>query len=615
MLTKFTLFIAMLLLFSGFGFAQDQIRLEPMFWWTGMKYADIQLMVHAKDVGQTTVRFKYDGVELTKTEKAESPNYLFVSISIKPEAKPGKFKIEFLKENQVVYSYDYELKNRENLRTLKPISAADAIYQLVPDRFANADPSNDDVKGTLEKADRKDPFGRHGGDLKGMLDHLDYIKSLGMTAVWPTPLLENDMKKQSYHGYAITDFYKIDPRFGTNEEFKQFVAASHSKGIKVFKDLVLNHCGGEYYWMKDLPFQNWVHQFKEFTRSNFRASTVIDIHAADADRTKMVSGWFDTNMPDLDQRNPYLAKFLIQNAIWWIEYVGLDAIRVDTQPYSYKEFVSEWAKTLTDVYPDLFIVGESWMSKASYVSYFQKKSRQDGLYDSNFPSVFDFPLSFAITGGICEEGGWDTGITKVYETLADDYLYGNPDKLVTFVDNHDIQRFYTSVGEKIDRYKLAMTMLATLRGIPMFYTGTELLQTCKPKLGDGDKRRDFPGGWKGDLSNAFEASGRTAQQNDAWNYLQKLLVWRANKPSIYEGKLKQFIPEENVYVYFRYTEKETVMVIINNNEKNSKTLKTARFAEAMGKFTAATDIISGKNISDLSKIEVPAKTAMVLELK
>lgn len=615
MIKKITFLVSVLLLHFCSTFAQSTPRVEPMFWWVGMKNPDLQLMVYAKDVAQTNLQFQYEGVELSKIEKAESPNYVFINLKIKPNTKPGKFKLDFLKDKKVVYSYSYELKKRENLRSAQTIVGSDVIYQLVPDRFANGDPKNDDVNGMLEKADRSHPYGRHGGDLKGMTDHLDYLKSLGMTAIWHTPLLENDMKKQSYHGYAITDFYKIDARFGTNEDYKNFVSACHSKGMKVVKDMVLNHCGLEYYWMKDLPFQNWVHQFKEFTRSNFRASTVVDIHASEADRAKMVTGWFDTSMPDLDQRNPFLAKFLIQNAIWWIEYVGLDAIRVDTQPYSYTEFVSDWAKSINEEYPNFFIVGESWMSKASFVSYFQKKAGHEAPYNSNFPSVFDFPLSFAIKAGLCEDGGWDGGITKVYETLADDYLYGDPDKLVTFLDNHDIQRFYTSVGAKLNRYKLAIALMSTTRGIPMFYTGTELLMTSIDSLGDGDKRKDFPGGWIGDKTNAFITEGRTAEQNEAWTYMQKLLNWRASKPSVCSGKLKQFVPENNIYVYFRYNENETVMVVINNDEKNSKKLDTQRFSEMTGKYTSAHEVISGQNISNIKTLDIPAKTALILELK
>jgi glycosidase len=588
-------------------------RIDPPSWWTGMKVPALQLLVYGENISQTTPMLDYPGVILKSVVTVENPNYLFLNLEVTKDARPGTFDILFMKGKKQVAKYEYELKQREhNPDFYQGFDAADAMYLLMPDRFANGDPSNDNVEGMLEKANRKDPNGRHGGDIKGIVDHLDYIKELGFTAIWINPLLENNMPGYSYHGYAMTDFYKVDLRYGTNEDYKELVKKAHEKGIKIIQDMVFNHCGTNYFWKDDLPSKDWYNEWPEFTRSNYRGGVVTDPNASKYDYDRMVKGWFDVTMADLNQHNEFVANYLIQNSIWWIEYLGLDGIRQDTYPYPYKDFMADWMKRLLTEYPGYNVVGEVWLNYPSAVAYWMENDHNPDGYHSYLTNVFDFPLMFAVSKAFNEKDGWSTGLTQLYEVLSQDMVYSSPDDLVVFADNHDGSRIFTKLGEDIRKYKLAMAFLATVRGIPQIYYGTEILMTGDEHQGHGFIREDFPGGWPGDPKNAFTKEGRTKEQNEAFDFLKTLLNWRKDKEVIHTGKIKHFIPENDLYVYFRYNDTDRVMVILNNAEED-KTFDPARYAEMLEGYTSAVSVIDGKTYDLTKPFTVKAKSPLVLE--
>lgn len=589
-------------------------RIDPPAWWTGMKNPDLQLMVYGKNIAETTPEITYNGIILKEVIRLENPNYLFINLNISPETKPGSFEIHFKDGKKVVDTYLYTVYQRRNDPLLhQGFDASDVIYLLMPDRFANGNAENDDVKGMLEKANRKNPLGRHGGDLKGITNHLDYLENLGVTAVWINPLLENNMLQQSYHGYAITDYYKVDPRFGTNEDYRQMVEAAHKKGLKVIMDMVANHCGTGYYWNNDLPAGDWYNEWPEFTRTNYRGIVQSDPNASSADYDKMVKGWFDQTMADLNQHNPHVAEFIIQNTIWWIEYLGLDGIRQDTYPYPYKDFMAEWMQRILEEYPDFNVVGEVWLNYPSLTAYWlDNETNQDG-YRSYLTNVFDFPLMYAIDRAFNEEDGWDRGTLALYEILAQDFLYSNPMNLIVFTDNHDGDRFYTKMQEDIRKFKLGMTFVMTIRGIPQIYYGGEILMTGNEHDGHGYIREDFPGGWPGDKVNVFEQVGLEPEQLDAFNFTRRLLNWRKNNKAVQSGEFTQYIPENGVYVYFRHTDDEAVMVLLNNTEEESK-VDLSRFAENLKGYTAGRSVLSRTMFEKLDYITVPAKSPMIVEL-
>lgn len=605
-------FVLLLCLLTVTAFSQIQIdRVEPPNWWVGMKNSEVQLIVYGKEIGSATVSTKYKKVKVLKVDKAESPNYLFVTLAIHPKAVAGKVPLVFTKDGKQT-TFEYELKARStDQNRILGFDNSDLIYLLMPDRFANGDPSNDNIEG-MEQVSRDSTLGRHGGDIKGIVDHLDYIKDLGATAIWHNPILENDMPVHSYHGYAITDLYRVDRRFGSNEDYVKMVDAAQQKGLKIIMDMVFNHIGLNHWTLKDLPFENWIHQHKEFTRSNFRATTIIDPYVSEYDKKKMLTGWFDTTMPDLDQRNPFVAKYLIQNSIWWVEYAGLDGIRMDTYPYPYKEFMAAWAKAVMTEYPQFNIVGESWVQKAGIEAYWQKNAKLAG-YESHLPSVTDFIMYGGISSAFHENEGWNTGMANLYYVLSQDFLYPNANGLVTFADNHDVNRVYTQLGKDFNKFKMAMGFLLTTRGIPQIYYGTEILM-----YGDasdhGLLRKDFPGGWTGDKENKFTKAGRNEQENECFDFIRSLMRYRRDNAVMQTGKLTQFIPDGGIYVYFRTNADKTVMVIMNNNNEDDKKITTARYAECIKDFTKGKSITTGKTINDLKEIMIPAKSIMVLEL-
>lgn len=594
--------------------AQNTIRVEPPNWWVDMKNRDLQLLVHGKDIANAEVEFMYSGVTLVSIDRVDNPNYLFINLSIEKEVNPGSFDILFRFSKLKILSCTYHLyKRREGSAQRKGFDASDAIYLLFPDRFANGDPSNDKVDGMADKLDREDLYARHGGDIQGIINHLDYIKELGMTAIWINPVLESNQPWQSYHQYAITDFYNMDRRFGNNELYQQLVDKAHGKGLKIIKDMIFNHCGNNHWWINDLPSEDWINQWPEFTRTNYRIPAIFDPHASESDKKLMSDGWFDTHMPDLNQRNPYLAKYLIQNSIWWVEYANLDGIRMDTHPYPDKEFMATWTHSVMEEYPNFNIVAETWVNYPAWVAYWQTGALNRDGFDSGIPTVMDFPLCYAVNKAFDEEQGWDTGLHRLYEILAHDFLYANLNNILIFADNHDLSRFMKSKDMAIGRYKLGVAFLLTTRGIPQIYYGSEILMDGDDAEGHGVLRKEFSGGWSDHKRSAFTAEGRTKKENEAWNYMSTLLSWRKTATAVHNGKLIQFIPENEVYVYFRQNNKQTVMVILHNGYQ-PKVLKTERFNEILSHFSSGEDIITGKKLNGLDKIQLSPRSAMVIEL-
>jgi len=571
-------------------------------------------MVYAQNISETNPVFNYPGVNMESVVRVESPNYLFINLKLSDGIKPGNFNIEFTKGKKVITTYSYVLNRRANAPTLfQGFDNSDVIYLLMPDRFANGDPSNDNVKGMLEKADRSNPSGRHGGDIKGIVDHLDYLADLGVTALWINPLLENNMPDYSYHGYAITDYYKVDPRFGSNEDYKNLVKKAHDKGLKIIMDMVANHAGTGYYWNDDLPMQNWYNQWPEFTRSNYRGTAQIDPHVSGKDYDKMLKGWFDVTMADLNQHNEFMAQFIIQNTIWWIEYLGLDGIRQDTYQYAYKDFMAEWMKRILLEYPNYNVVGEVWLNYPPMTAYWlDNETNLDG-YRSYLTNVFDFPLTYAVDKAFNETEGWDTGLFRLYEILAQDYLYSNPENIVVFSDNHDGDRFFTKMQEDIRKFKMGMVFYATVRGIPHFYYGGELLMTGREHDGHGTIRQDFPGGWLEDESDAFTKEGRTAEQQEAFSFMRRLLNWRKSNMVVQDGKLTQYLPENNVYVYFRHNDKGSVMVMFNNAEEE-RSVDLSRFEENLQGYSKGKSVLTREAFESLDRITLQGKSALILEL-
>lgn len=589
-------------------------HVEPPFWWTSMKDRSLQVLLHNSkvNIADYTVSMTYPGVTLAEVRKVENPHYLFLHLTLAQDVKPGQIPFVFTLGKKK-FNFTYELKDKPVQSPLPTIDASDVVYLMMPDRFSNGDPKNDTLPGLFEGAHRNFPNGRHGGDLKGIGDHLDYFRDLGVTALWLNPVLENNQPRWSYHGYAITDLYRVDRRFGTNEQYKQLIEQCHARGLKMIQDMVMNHLGSESYLVKDLPEKDWLHQSPQFIRSNFRNSVMSDPYIAAADFTKMNAGWFDNHMPDLNQVNPLLATYLIQNSLWWIGYAGLDGIRMDTYPYPDKEFMSKWARTVREEFPNFYLVGEVWISAVPTTAYWQAGMVNRDGYQSFLPSITDFPLHGAIPNALNEKDGWDTGLARLYFLLSQDFLYPDANNLLTFLDNHDVTRFFNTVSKDPAKFRLGLTFLLTTRGIPQLYYSTELMM-------DGDAsshpdiRRDFPGGWAGDAVNAFTGAGLSPEQKDAMDFTRKLLNWRKSNPTFKGGRLIHFVPENNVYVYFRIKDKNRVMVVLNGSEKEV-TLSTERFKEGMIGMTKAMDIITGAMIDNLSTLKLAPRSTLVLELK
>jgi glycosidase len=591
-------------------------RVEPPFWWAGMKSSALQLMVHGDGIGRFTPRLSYPGVSLQGTEKASNPNYLFVNLRLSPQAKPGAFDIVF-QHGPEQRRYRYELRRRApGSAQRQGFGNADVILNLMPDRFANGNPANDEQPGYADKLNRADDSaGRHGGDIQGIIDHLDYIAAMGYTALWPTPLTESNQPLYSYHGYAATNTYRVDPRYGSNDDYLRLVAAAKQKGIKVIQDIVLNHIGSGHWWMRDMPMADWLTHGGQFVPTNHARTAIADPYAAQVDKDSFTTGWFEPAMPDMNQANPLVATYQIQNSIWWVEYAGLAGIREDTYGYADTAFLAQWSRRLLQEYPNLNMVGEEWSNNPVVVAHWLRGAKNRDGYVSNLPSVMDYPLFYTLRQALTAKDSLHSGLTDLYEALVNDTLYPQPQNLVLFEGNHDVGRIYSALDEDLALYKMALVYLATMRRIPQFYYGTEILMTSPKERDDGAFRKDFPGGWPGDTVNAFTGAGLTPKQLEAQAFVKKLLSWRKTQPVIHHGQLLHYAPENGTYVYFRYDGKAKVMVVFNKNTTDTP-LPTARFAQMLTGATTGTDVLSGQAYDlKATNITVPARSATVLELR
>jgi len=598
----------------------DIQRVEPPNWWTGFQETSLQLMVYGREISMYQPSVDYPGVTIERVEKVNSPNYLFVYLDIAPETRPGPFDITFSgKGLTLTHPYELRAKNPDPAYT-RGFDSSDAIYLITPDRFANGDPGNDNVDGMGDPADRGNPGGRHGGDIQGIIDNLDYIKGMGFTAVWLNPLLENAMPSYSYHGYATTDFYRVDPRYGSNESYRELVATARNKGIGVIMDMIVNHIGSEHWWMDDLPTDDWLNFQGDPKITSHEHITEQDPYASEFDTRLYSDGWFVDTMPDLNQRNPLLADYLTQNALWWIEYLGIAGIRMDTYPYPDKHYMSGWTKRLLLEYPGFNMVGEEWVDNPAAVAYWQRGQENRDGYVSYLPSLMDFPLQNALRWGLvtAEKSKMEDlrpgGLIYLFRALANDFVYPDPAALVIFPDNHDMSRIFTQLGEDYDLFRMAMAYVLTMRGVPQIYYGTEILMENTGDESHGVIRSDFPGGWAGDTRNAFTGDGLTGQQREAQDFLRRLLSWRRDKAVIHSGDLTHFVPEDGTYVYFRHDTEDSVMVVLNKNP-GTATLALERFAERLRGYREGVDVVTGEIVKLEEQLDVPARSVMLLDLR
>ena len=591
-------------------------RVEPISWWTGMKMP-LQLMVKGDGIATFKARIEGGaGVSVKNVTPGDSPDYLFVDVEIAASAKPGEYTLVFTDGDREVRC-PYQIAAREKgSASRKSFTTADMVYLVFPDRFANGDPSNDSAYGMVEKGNRSLTGGRHGGDIQGIIDHLDYITGLGATAIWSTPLLVDNEPEGSYHGYACGDYYHIDPRFGSNSLYKDMVAKAHEKGVKIIMDIVTNHCGTAHWWMEDLPFKDWIHVFPEFTGSNIAFSTNMDPNASKYDLNLQESGWFVPSMPDMNLDNPFVLRYFQQWAIWWIEYSGLDGFRVDTYPYNEKDPMSEWCAAVRNEYPDFNIVGECWVSSHSQLAYWQADNGNKDGFNSHLPSLMDFPVQEAVVGALCESGdnpGWGQGMARVYDCLSHDFVYHDISNMVIFLANHDHARIGDVLGKNPDKLKLGLAMMATMRGIPQLYNGDEMMFTSfNGEQSDPARRVDFPGGWAEDKVNLFDENGRDVLSADLHDYTARLFNWRKDKAVIHDGKTMHFLGRDNTYAYFRYDDTDAVFVFINNTD-HEVPVPWSHYSELVPAYVEARNVLTGESMTLSEGQAVPAGKALVAE--
>ena len=602
--------LLIILLVSSISYSQQIERIEPPFWWEGFKNTSLQLLIYGKNISNLDFKIKSDIVDLVSVEKAENPNYIFLNLEVNDKGISGDFDIDY-GENSIKYNINKKELDSENHFGF---SSSDVLCLITPDRFINGDYTNDNHPDMLEKATRG-PWGRHGGDLKGINDNLNYLIDLGYTAIWLNPILENNMIKSSYHGYSTTDYYKVDPRFGSNEEFKNLTKKADKMGVKMVMDIIPNHSGSEHWFVKDPPFSNWLNFNNSYSQTTHRRQTVQDIHASEYDKKHFSDGWFVETMPDLNQKNKFMSTYLIQNAIWWIEYSGIKGYRVDTYPYADKNFMSDWTYEIMNEYPNFNIVGEEWSDTPIITSYWQAgKTNHDG-YISYLPSLMDFPLQISFSEALNDEITWGKGFVKPYRTISYDFLYGDPYNLVVFPDNHDMTRFLTQVGNDLNLFKMGLVFYTTVRGIPQFYYGTEVLMNSNDNPRSHDViRSEFPGGWKDHKVSALTGMGLTSDQIEFQNFFKKLLNWRKNNKVIHEGKFIHFTPKEQVeiYSYFRILGDKIVWTIFNRKEE-TQTIKLDKYQEVLKGKSKGYDVINDKTI-DLSNLKISPKSALIIEI-
>lgn len=558
-------------------------KVAPAFWWAGMKNPELQVLLYGEQISPAQVSITSKDIILKEAVMQDNPNYLLLYLDVSG-AVPQHFTI-VLKQGKKQISVPYELKQRvPGAAEVKGFNASDVLYLIMPDRFSNGDASNDVIPGMLESGlDRNEPFARHGGDFKGIENHLDYLSDLGVTSIWLNPIQENDMKEGSYHGYAITDYYQVDRRLGTNDEFQNLVTKAHDKGLKVVMDMIFNHCGNENYLFKDMPSKDWFNYKGSYVQTSFKTATQLDTYVSDIEKRVAVDGWFSQVMPDFNQRNRHVATYLIQNSIWWIEYAGINGIRQDTHPYADFDMMAHWCKAVTEEYPDFNIVGETWLGSNVLISYWQQNSKLSSPKNTHLRTVMDFPLMEHMNKAFDEETtDWNGGLCRLYEYLSQDLVYADPMNLLTFLDNHDTSRFYRSDEDtqNLDRYKQALVFLLTTRGIPQIYYGTEILMAADKAKGDGMLRCDFPGGWQNDSRNCFDEANRTPLQKEAFSFMQRLLQWRKGNEAIAKGTLKHFSPRQGIYVYERKYGDQSVVIFLNGNNRE-QTISLAEYKEIL----------------------------------
>jgi neopullulanase len=591
-----------------------ELRVDPPNWWVGMASQELELLIHGDNVGKATleVGIADDTVQVVDIKSADSDNYLIVNLVIAPEARAQTLELRF--SGTVEQTLNYPLKARDSaLGAGQGYDASDVIYLLTPDRFANGDVSNDRIEGMREQAvDRSAPYGRHGGDLQGVLEHLDYLCELGVTQLWMNPVLENDQAEQSYHGYAITDHYRIDPRYGDLDLMVKLANEARARGIHFIWDVIPNHCGSYHWWMQDLPFNDWVNYPDSRQRTNHRRESVQDPYSVASDRENFQSGWFVDAMPDLNQRNPHMARYLIQNTIWWIETLGLSGLRVDTYPYSDKAFMTQWNAALLAEYPNLNSVGEEWSLNPTIVAYWQEGKHNSDGYLGSSPAMMDFPLNDSILKAVAESEAWNTGLTRVYQTLANDFVYANPNDLVIFPDNHDMSRVFSQVNESVAATKMALAMIATLRGIPQIFYGTEILMHNRGTDSHGVIRSDFPGGWAGDTANARTGEGLSEEQLEFQRWTRELLNWRRQQVAVHKGDFRHKAPVDGLYAYSRTYTGNTVLVLVNNLDV-SRNVPRAEVSELTGDASLWIEAFRNESIDFSEALSVPPKSVLILQ--
>lgn len=603
-------------------------RIDPTNWFADMQDPTLQLMIYGKDIKFADVTTDYPNVKIDSLVRLDSPNYLLVYLNLKG-AKPGEITLTFSNKNGKKTIRKYQLKAREMAGAdRKGFDISDVLYMLMPDRFANGNPKNDVIKGMEDQlCDRNEPSLRHGGDLEGLRQHLDYFTDLGVTALWLTPVLENDRpadggKHSTYHGYATTDYYRVDPRFGTNEEYKALVDECHKKGLKVVMDMIFNHCGDYHPWakhtridengktIKDYPSKDWFNSPNYGLQTSYKLTPVLDPYASKVDMAETVDGWFVPSMPDLNQRNPHVIKYLIQNSIWWIETVGIDGIRMDTYPYADRQAMADWMKVLNKEYPNFNTVGETWVTEPAYTAAWQKDSKLSDI-NSNLKTVMDFAFFDRLSQAKNEEtDDWWKGWNRIYNSLCYDYLYTDPSSVMAFIENHDTDR-YLGNGKDSTALKQAYALLLTMKRIPQLYYGTEILMNGTKTETDGNVRQDFPGGFPGDKVNKFTREGRTKAENAMFDWTSRLLHWRQNNDVIINGTQTQFIPQHGVYVLARQHNGKTVLTILNGKKADNQ-VDVARYAEVIGSHTTATDVLTGATVDLTKNIPLTQRQAMVL---
>jgi neopullulanase len=601
-----------------------QINVYPTNWWVGMKWNKLQLMIHEKNIAaQTFALSPYTGVKILKVNKAENPNYVFLDLVISSNAKPGKLEIRCYTTEGPNYVIPYELKARskEDGKTrVRGVTSKDFVYLIMPDRFSNGDPSNDIIPGYRDQvSDRKNMFAHHGGDFKGIENHLDYLNQLGVTTLWLTPVIENDMPMMNeqnnnvagYHGYWFTDHYQVDKRYGGNVGYKEFCDGLHEKGMKVIQDAVYNHVGNHHFFILDPPMKDWLNNWTSFQATNHREETLFDPYASDYDRKIMLDGWFVPHLPDLNQRNSYVANFLIQHAIWTTEEYGIDGWRVDTYKYCDEQFLNNINAALEKEFPGITVFGEASVNSVIGNAYFTRNNISTP-FKHNAGGVLDFETCRAMLAGMNEPFGWTAGVNKLYMNMAQDVVYKEPMNNCIFLDNHDMDRVYSVVDEAWSKFKMGLTWLLTLRGIPQLYYGTEVLMKNKKNTTDATVREDFPGGWSDDKTSRFTVAGRTDNENEAFNFVSALANYRKNSSALTTGKTMQFVPKDGLYIYFRFDSKQTIMIVANTGDKPVRP-KWDSYIERTTGFTKLKDVITGKIIA-FGDLELQPKECFVLEL-